>query len=93
MIDISKDSPLTMITVYDYPTALAFDECGFDFFLVGDSVGMVELGLKDTKSVTLDMVIHHLQAVKKTDAHPQAFSFPASIGALGNITVLYNNIN
>jgi 3-methyl-2-oxobutanoate hydroxymethyltransferase len=54
-----------MITVYDYPTARAFDTCGFDFFLVGDSVGMVELGLKDTKTVTMDMVIHHLQAVKR----------------------------
>ena len=56
---------LVMITVYDYPTACAFDQCGFDYFLVGDSVGMVELGMKDTKSVTMDMVLHHLKAVKR----------------------------
>ncbi len=56
---------ITMITVYDYPTARAFDQCGFDYFLVGDSVGMVELGLKDTKTVTIDMILHHLRAVKR----------------------------
>ncbi|MFC1582946.1 3-methyl-2-oxobutanoate hydroxymethyltransferase [Planctomycetota bacterium] len=60
-----SDARLVMITVYDYPTARAFDLCGFDYFLVGDSVGMVELGLKDTKSVTMAMVIHHLEAVKR----------------------------
>jgi 3-methyl-2-oxobutanoate hydroxymethyltransferase len=54
-----------MITVYDYPTACIFDICGFDYFLVGDSVGMVELGLPDTRSVTMDMLAHHLRAVKR----------------------------
>jgi len=65
MMKIHGTPPLTMITVYDYPTACAFDECGFDFFLVGDSVGMVELGLPNTKSVTVEMILHHLRAVKR----------------------------
>ena len=56
---------IAMITVYDYPTAHIFDECGFDYFLVGDSVGMVELGLPDTRTVTMEMLAHHLKAVKR----------------------------
>ena len=61
----SEQTRITMITVYDYPTACIFDTCGFNYFLVGDSVGMVELGMPDTKTVTMDMLVHHLKAVKR----------------------------
>jgi 3-methyl-2-oxobutanoate hydroxymethyltransferase len=36
-----------------------------DILLVGDTVGMIIYGHKDTKSVTMDMMINHGQAVKK----------------------------
>ena len=36
---------LTMLTAYDCSTAKYFDEAGVDSILVGDSVGMVVLGL------------------------------------------------
>jgi len=52
-----------MVTAYDYPFGLMADEAGVDMALVGDSLGMVVLGLDSTVPVTLEMMIHHIQAV------------------------------
>lgn len=38
-----KNKPITMVTAYDYPSAVHVDLAGFDILLVGDSLGMVEL--------------------------------------------------
>jgi 3-methyl-2-oxobutanoate hydroxymethyltransferase len=54
---------LVMVTAYDYPFGLMADEAGVDMALVGDSLGMVVLGLESTVPVTLEMMIHHIQAV------------------------------
>ncbi|GAB7495213.1 3-methyl-2-oxobutanoate hydroxymethyltransferase [Bilophila wadsworthia] len=52
-----------MVTAYDTPSARIVDRAGVDMVLVGDSLGMVMLGRKDTLSVTLDEMIHHCRAV------------------------------
>lgn len=57
--------PLTVLTAYDYPTARLLDEAGIDLLLVGDSLGMVVLGLPDTTGVTLEMMLHHTAAVRR----------------------------
>ena len=54
---------LVMVTAYDYPFGLMADEAGVDMALVGDSLGMVVLGLDSTVPVTLEMMIHHIRAV------------------------------
>ena len=54
---------LTMLTAYDYSMARLIDECGVNGILVGDSLGMVCLGYKDTLSVTMDDMLHHTKAV------------------------------
>ncbi len=56
---------LSMLTAYDYPTALLVDQCDIDMILVGDSLAMVVLGHEDTLSVGMDEMIHHTLAVSR----------------------------
>jgi 3-methyl-2-oxobutanoate hydroxymethyltransferase len=54
---------LVMCTAYDYPFGLMADEAGMDMALVGDSLGMVVMGLDGTVEVTMEHMIHHIKAV------------------------------
>ncbi|NNF98642.1 MAG: 3-methyl-2-oxobutanoate hydroxymethyltransferase [Desulfobacteraceae bacterium] len=54
---------LVMVTAYDYPFGLMADEAGVDIVLVGDSLGMVVMGLDGTVAVTMENMIHHIRAV------------------------------
>ncbi len=64
-IQRAKDSgrKITMLTAYDYPFAQLVDLAGVDMILVGDSLGMVVLGLEGTVAVTMEDMIHHIKAV------------------------------
>jgi len=61
----TRGEPITMLTAYDYPTALLIDQSGIDMILVGDSLGMVVHGFETTLPVTMDMMVLHCQAVRR----------------------------
>lgn len=56
---------ITMLTCYDYPTALIEDEAGVDIIFVGDSVGTNILGYESEREVSMDDMVHHLKAVRR----------------------------
>ena len=54
---------IVMMTAYDFPSAELLDAAGIDVILVGDSLGTVTQGKKNTLSVTLDEMIYHTELV------------------------------
>ncbi len=56
---------IACLTAYDYPTARLLDDAGLPLALVGDSVGMAQLGYETTLPVTLEQMIHHTAAVAR----------------------------
>jgi len=64
-----KGEKISMLTAYDYPTALIVDEAGVDIILIGDSLGMVVLGYDSTLPVTMEEMIHHTKAVSRAVKH------------------------
>ncbi len=60
-----KGEKISVLTAYDYLMANMLDESGIDVILVGDSLGMVVLGYESTIPVTMEMMLHHVAAVKR----------------------------
>lgn len=61
----TRGERITMLTAYDAAFARLLDRAGLDVLLVGDSLGMVMMGYETTVPVTLDMILHHSQAVTR----------------------------
>ncbi len=60
-----KGEKIVMVTAYDFWSAQVVDSAEVDIVLVGDSVGMVFSGYKNTLPVTLEEIIYHTKAVSR----------------------------
>ncbi|KAJ6104957.1 hypothetical protein N7486_003646 [Penicillium sp. IBT 16267x] len=58
-----KGEPIAMLTAHDFPTARVADAAGIDVVLVGDSLGMVSMGLENTTEVVMEEMIMHCRSV------------------------------
>jgi 3-methyl-2-oxobutanoate hydroxymethyltransferase len=58
-------APISALTAYDYAMARLVDEASVDLVLVGDSLGMVMLGLESTLAVTMDEMLLFTRAVRR----------------------------
>jgi 3-methyl-2-oxobutanoate hydroxymethyltransferase len=56
---------IKMIVAYDYPMATLIDRSDAEMILVGDSLGMVVLGLDTTVPINMEEIVYHLRAVKR----------------------------
>ena len=56
---------IPMLTGYTTPVARCLEQAGIPVILVGDTVGMVEMGFDSTRHVTLDHMCYHIGAVRR----------------------------
>lgn len=60
-----RGEKISMLTAYDYSSALIVDSAGIDVILVGDSASNVMAGNVTTLPITLDQMIYHAKSVIK----------------------------
>lgn len=65
-----RGEKLTMVTAYDYPSAVHVDQAGMDLVLVGDSAAMVVHGHDTTLPLTLEEMLSHCRAVTRGARRP-----------------------
>tara|TARA_B100000676_G_scaffold15461_1_gene13779 strand:- start:870 stop:1316 length:447 start_codon:yes stop_codon:yes gene_type:complete len=64
LIQKKNNIPITCLTAYSKPLAKILDG-KVDLILIGDSVGTTIYGMKNTRSVNIDMMKNHAKAVVK----------------------------
>ncbi|OZG75012.1 3-methyl-2-oxobutanoate hydroxymethyltransferase [Hahella sp. CCB-MM4] len=57
--------PIAMLTAYTCPVARGLEKAGIPVILVGDTVGMVEMGFESTRDVTIEHMEYHIGAVRR----------------------------
>ena len=60
-----RKEKVSVLTAYDYATALICDKAGVDILLVGDSAGMVMLGYSNTTLVNMEEMLLFCKAVSR----------------------------
>lgn len=60
-----RSQPITVVTAYDYPSAVHLDMAGIDIGLVGDSAAMVVHGHDTTLPISVDEMLVHCRSVSR----------------------------
>ena len=63
--DCKAKTLLSILTAYTNPIAKLLEKAGIPILLVGDTVGMVEMGFDTTRKVTMDHMVYHVGAVRR----------------------------
>lgn len=61
----AESRPITMVTVYDYASALIAEKAGVPVLLVGDSLAMVMHGHDTTLPLTVEEILLHAKMVRR----------------------------
>ncbi len=56
---------ITMLTAWDYTSAMMVDQAGVDIVLAGDSMAMATLGHTTTLPLTLEEMLYHTRSVRR----------------------------
>jgi 3-methyl-2-oxobutanoate hydroxymethyltransferase len=62
---MKSTAPISMLTAYTTPVARSVERAGIPVILVGDTVGMVEMGFDSTRHTTLAHMEYHVGAVRR----------------------------
>jgi 3-methyl-2-oxobutanoate hydroxymethyltransferase len=65
LVHMKDIRPIAMLTAYNCPVARGIEEAGVPVILVGDTVGMVEMGFASTRDVTIEHMEYHVGAVRR----------------------------
>ncbi|WP_133493004.1 3-methyl-2-oxobutanoate hydroxymethyltransferase [Alcanivorax sp. 24] len=65
LMEMKGRTPIAMLTAYTCPVARALERAAIPVILVGDTVGMVEMGFDSTRDVTIDHMTYHVGAVRR----------------------------
>jgi 3-methyl-2-oxobutanoate hydroxymethyltransferase len=69
LVQLKGVKPIPMLTAYTCPVARSIEEAGVPVILVGDTVGMVEMGFNSTRDVTIEHMEYHVGAVRRGAKH------------------------
>ncbi|GAB6042936.1 3-methyl-2-oxobutanoate hydroxymethyltransferase [Endothiovibrio diazotrophicus] len=65
LMEMKGVKPIPMLTAYTCPVARGLEQAGILVILVGDTVGMVEMGFSSTREVTIEHMAYHIGAVRR----------------------------
>lgn len=65
LLAMKGKKPISMLTAYTCPVARCIESAGVAVILVGDTVGMVEMGFESTREVTIEHMEYHVGAVRR----------------------------
>ncbi|MDP2717871.1 MAG: 3-methyl-2-oxobutanoate hydroxymethyltransferase [Candidatus Micrarchaeota archaeon] len=85
----TSQNKIAMVTCYDYAFAKALDGV-CDYYLVGDSAGMVVYGDEDTKSMDMPTLLRHVRAVCRGAGKTKVVA-DLPIGSYADIPLAQNN--